>query len=145
MFGLKKRPSYLLVPCVVEGVLNGVGRVAGLLTAGAPLASGVARATGHPELGRSRLLLRESGDQQEHGCSTKRPGGGKERGGGGGEQHAVRPQPSDTGRSKDIHYKSILYVAYAGKEITPPTTRGRAGLGELEGDVVEREGERELL
>ena len=114
------------MPCVAEGVLNGVGWVAGLLAAGAPLSSGVARATGHPELGRSRRLLRESGDQQEHGCSTKRPAV-KERGGGGGASSPSDPSQVTRAVAKNIHFKSILYAAYAGKEISQPTARGRKG------------------
>lgn len=43
--------AYLLVPGCAEGVLNGVGWVPALLTAEAPLAGGIPRATGHPGLG----------------------------------------------------------------------------------------------
>lgn len=50
----------LLMPSIAEGVLNRVGRIPTLLTAEAPLARGVARTTGHPELGRSRLLCFEN-------------------------------------------------------------------------------------
>lgn len=41
--------SYLLVPRAAEGVLDRMGWVAALLTAEAPLARGVAGATGHPD------------------------------------------------------------------------------------------------
>lgn len=40
----------LLVSCSSEGVLDRVGWVSALLAAEAPLAGGVARATGHPSL-----------------------------------------------------------------------------------------------
>lgn len=48
---LKNRAGlYLLVSCSSEGVLDRVGWVSALLAAEAPLAGGVARATGHPSL-----------------------------------------------------------------------------------------------
>lgn len=48
---LKNRTGlYLLVSRSSEGVLDRVGRVSALLAAEAPLAGGVARATGHPSL-----------------------------------------------------------------------------------------------
>lgn len=45
-----KTRFYLLVACAGEGVLDRMGWVSALLAAEAPLAGGIARATGHPSL-----------------------------------------------------------------------------------------------
>ena len=56
---------------------------------------------------------------------------GREREGRGGNNTPSDPGPVTRAVAKNIHYKSILYVAHAGKGITHPTTRGWEG--ELEG------------